>query len=93
VLSALSFYGVAVVGLSALSGAVAGAYGAGSGWAATATFVEESAEALAGVAYLFAVVVGVAPRLVLPASWPLRRRADAEVRSTTGAASQRARTA
>jgi hypothetical protein len=78
VLSALSLYGVAVVGLSALSSAVTGSYGAGSSWAAAATFVEESGEALAGVGYLVAVLVGVAPRLVLPAAWPLRRRADAE---------------
>jgi hypothetical protein len=43
----------------------------------TATFLEESGEALAGVAFLVAVLVGVAPRLVLPAAWPLRREADA----------------
>jgi hypothetical protein len=78
VLSALSLYAVAVVGLSALSGAVAGTYGGASNWAAAATFVEESGEALGGVAFLMAVLVGVAPQLVLPASWPLRRRADAE---------------
>ena len=77
-LSALSLYGVAVVGLSALSSAVAGVYGPGSSWAAAATFVEESGEALAGVAFLVAVLVGVAPQLVLPAGWALRRRADAE---------------
>ena len=76
VLSALSLYGVAVVGLSALSSSVAGS--AGPNWAAAATFVEESGEALAGVAYLMAVLIGVAPQLVLPASWALRRRADAE---------------
>ena len=50
----------------------------GSAAAAAATFVEESGEALAGVGYLVAVLVGVAPQLVLPAGWPLRRRADAE---------------
>ena len=43
----------------------------------TASFVEEGGEALAGVAFLIAVLVGVAPRLVLPAGWPLRRAADA----------------
>ena len=43
-----------------------------------ATFLEESGEALAGVAFLLAVLAGVAPRLVLPASWPLRRSADAQ---------------
>jgi hypothetical protein len=71
VLGALALYGVAAVGLSALSGAV------GSTFAATATYVEESVEALGGVAFLIAVLVGVAPRLVLPASWALRRSADA----------------
>jgi len=78
VLGSLGFYALAVVGLSALSGAVAGVYGGNGRWAATATFVEESGEALAAVAYLVAVLVGVAPRLVLPAEWVLRRRADAE---------------
>ncbi len=89
VLSALAFYGVAVVGLSALSGAVAGAYG-NSSWAATATFVEESGEALAAVAYLVAVLVGVAPRLVLPGDWALRRRADAELLEVPAAGAGRA---
>jgi hypothetical protein len=69
VLSTLGLYAVASVGLSALS-SVAGS------WYATATFVEESGEALAGVAVLMAVLVGVAPRLVLPATW-LRREDDA----------------
>jgi hypothetical protein len=45
-------------------------------WAVTATYLEESGEALAGVAVLVAVLVGVAPRLVLPASWVLRREED-----------------
>jgi hypothetical protein len=72
VLGTLGFYALASVGLSAISGAVPGT------WLVTATFVEESAEALAGVAFLMAVLVGVAPRLVLPASWALRRTADAE---------------
>ena len=40
--------------------------------------VEESSEALAGVAFLIAVLVGVAPRVVLPASWRLRRAVDAQ---------------
>jgi drug/metabolite transporter (DMT)-like permease len=70
VLTALGLYAVASVGLSALPGLVGGQ------WAAMATFVEESGEALAGVAVLVAVLVGVAPRLVLPAAW-LRRRDDA----------------
>ncbi len=70
VLTALGLYSAAAVGLSAVSGLVGGR------WAAMATFVEESGEALAGVAVLMAVLVGVAPRLVLPAAW-LRREDDA----------------
>ncbi|SDC39243.1 hypothetical protein SAMN05660690_1241 [Geodermatophilus telluris] len=76
VLGALAAYGVASVGLSAVS-AVAGS------WAVTATYLEESGEALAGVAFLVAVLVGVAPRLVLPADVVLRRRADAETLDAT----------
>ncbi|UOY00209.1 hypothetical protein [Blastococcus sp. PRF04-17] len=72
VLGTLGCYAVASVGLSAVSAVVPG------GWVATATYVEESAEALAGVAFLIAVLVGVAPRLVLPASWRLRRESDAQ---------------
>jgi len=71
VLGTLTGYAVAAVGLSAVSAAVP------SSLVATASFVEESGEALAGVAFLIAVLVGVAPRLVLPAGWPLRRSADA----------------
>ncbi len=71
VLGTLACYAGASVGLSALS-AVAGS------WYAAATYLEESGEALAGVTFLVAVLVGVAPRLVLPADLPLRRRADAE---------------
>ncbi|MGY1831703.1 hypothetical protein ACI8AA_14925 [Geodermatophilus sp. SYSU D01180] len=70
VLSTLGLYAVASVGLSAVSGWVS------PQWYAMATFLEESGEALAGVAVLVAVLVGVAPRLVLPAAW-LRRRDDA----------------
>lgn len=77
VLGVLALYAGASVGLSALSSVVAGAYGWNSSWAAAATFIEESGEALAGVGFLVAVLVGVAPRLVLPASWALRRTADA----------------
>jgi hypothetical protein len=72
VLGTLAGYAVASVGLSAVSAAVPG------GWAASATFVEESFEALAGVAFLVAVLIGVAPRLVLPAAWALRRQVDAQ---------------
>jgi hypothetical protein len=77
VLSALACYAGASIGLSALSATVAGALGGASSWAAGATFLEESGEALAAVAFLMAVLAGVAPRLVLPATWPLRRTADA----------------
>ncbi|SET55200.1 hypothetical protein SAMN04488546_2858 [Geodermatophilus poikilotrophus] len=71
VLSCLAGYAAASVGLSAVSAAAVGQ------WAVTATYLEESGEALAGVAVLVAVLVGVAPRLVLPASWVLRRGDDA----------------
>jgi hypothetical protein len=71
VLGSLAAYGVASVGLSALSALAPGSL------AVTATFVEESGEALAGVACLMAVLIGVAPRLVLPADWALRRTQDA----------------
>ena len=77
-LGVLGLYAVASVVLSALSSLVAGAYGAVSTIATTATYIEESGEALAGVAFLVAVLVGVAPRLVLPAEWALRREADAQ---------------
>jgi hypothetical protein len=77
VLSCLALYAGAAVGLSAVSTFVAGAAGAASRWAAMATFVEESGEALTAVAFLMAVFVGVAPRLVLPADWVLRRTDDA----------------
>jgi hypothetical protein len=72
ILGTLGFYAAASVGLSAVSAIVP------AGWATAATYLEESGEALAGVAFLVAVLVGVAPRLVLPASWVLRREADAQ---------------
>jgi hypothetical protein len=72
VLGSLAAYGMAAVGLSAVSAAV------GPDWSTVATYVEESGEALAGVAFLVAVLVGVAPRVVLPASWRLRRAVDAQ---------------
>lgn len=75
VLVALCLYGVASVGLSAVSSVVGGAWG--GRWAAGATLVEETGEALAGVHFLMAVLVGVAPALVLPRTWLLQRRADA----------------
>jgi hypothetical protein len=76
VLGTLALYAGASVGLSATSSLAAGVYGEASRWAASATFVEESGEALAGVAFLIAVLVGVAPRLVLPREWALQREAD-----------------
>jgi hypothetical protein len=57
---------------------VASAVGGAARWTATATFLEESGEALSAVAFLVAVLVGVAPRLVLPAEWALRRDVDAQ---------------
>jgi hypothetical protein len=77
ILGVLALYAAASVGLSAVSAAAREAFGFTSTWAAAATFLEESAEALAGVAFLVGVLVGVAPRLVLPAAWALRRAADA----------------
>ena len=77
VLGVLALYAAASVGLSAVSSVVTGAYGSASRWAAGATFIEETGEALAAVAFLVAVLVGVAPRVVLPARWALRREADA----------------
>lgn len=77
ILSVLALYAVAAVGLSALSSVTAAAYGEVSNVAIAATFVEESGEALAAVAFLIAVLAGVAPRLVLPGDWALRRAVDA----------------
>jgi hypothetical protein len=71
VLWGLGLYAGAAVGLSSVSAA------AGRSWALGATLVEESGEVLAAVAFLVAVLAGVAPRLVLPADWPLRRATDA----------------
>lgn len=85
VLGTLALYAVASVGLSAVSGAVP------SGLAATATYLEESGEALAAVAFLMAVLIGVAPRLVLPADWALRRTADAETLEAPAALRPRSR--
>jgi hypothetical protein len=76
VLSALALYAGASVGLSAVSSALAGAYGSAGSWVAAATYVEETGEALAAVGMLVAVLAGVAPKLVLPADWALRRTVD-----------------
>ena len=73
VLGVLALYAGASVGLSAVSSVASS-----SNLAAAATYLEESGEALAGVAFLVAVLIGVAPRLVLPAEWALRRTADAQ---------------
>ena len=77
VLGVLALYAGASIGLSALSALAADVYGGASTWAIGATFVEETGEALAAVGFLMAVLVGVAPRVVLPARWALRREADA----------------
>ncbi len=76
VLGAFALYAVAAVGLSSVSAGLGQSRGAT--WAAVGTFVEESGEVLGAVAVLMAVLVGVAPRLVLPENWPLRRTADAQ---------------
>jgi hypothetical protein len=78
VLLAFGLYGVAAVGLSAVASAA-------GDWSTFATFVEETGEVLGGVAVLIAVLVGVAPRLVLPSDWALRRTADAETIDAPGA--------
>jgi hypothetical protein len=83
-LIALGLYAVAAVGLSGVSSLVAQA-GGSLYWRAAATFVEETGEAFGAVAVLVAVLVGVAPRLVLPADWLLRRQADAETIDAPGA--------
>ncbi|GAA4742075.1 hypothetical protein GCM10023328_24110 [Modestobacter marinus] len=84
VMTAFAVYAAAAVGLSGVSSVVGSASGTFP-WAALATFVEESGEAVGAVAVLTAVLVGVAPRLVLPADWALRRRADAETVDAPGA--------
>ena len=86
VLGVLALYAGASVGLSAVSSVAASSFGANL--AAAATYIEESGEALAGVAFLMAVLIGVAPRLVLPAEWALRRTADAQTLEAPVAASR-----
>jgi hypothetical protein len=76
VLTAFGVYVAASVGLSAVSSLAGEAFG--GVWSAAATFLEESGEVVGAVAVLTAVLVGVAPRLVLPADWAIRRAADAE---------------
>ena len=82
VLTAFAVYAVAAVGLSGVSSLV----GQSSGSAflgALATYAEEVGEVMGAVAVLTAVLIGVAPRLALPAAWALRRRADAETIEAT----------
>lgn len=73
VLGALALYAAAALGIggaSVLTG--------GSGrWVLALTYAEEAGQAIGGIALLVAVLAGVAPRLVLPADWALRRAADA----------------
>jgi len=76
-LIALGLYATASAGLSGVSLLVERSTSS-LYWTSAATFVEETGEALGAVAVLVAVLVGVAPRLVLPADWVLRRSADAE---------------
>ncbi|WP_369140368.1 hypothetical protein [Modestobacter versicolor] len=83
VLTALALYAGAAVVLSGVSTAVWQVSGA-SPLFAFATFVEESGEVVGATAVLTAVLVGVAPRLVLPAAWLLRRQADAETVDAPG---------
>jgi predicted secreted protein/multisubunit Na+/H+ antiporter MnhC subunit len=82
-LIALGLYAVASVGLSGVSALIAQS-GGSPYWVAAATFVEETGEAFGAVAVLTAVLVGVAPRLVLPVAWVLRRQADAETIDAPG---------
>jgi len=87
-LIAIGLYATAAVGLSGVTSLI-GKGGASPYWMAASTFVEETGEAFGAVAVLTAVLVGVAPRLVLPAAWLLRRRADAETIDAPQAAPQR----
>jgi multisubunit Na+/H+ antiporter MnhC subunit len=87
-LIAFGLYASAAVGLSGVTSLIAHA-GASAYWTAAATFVEETGEAFGAVAVLTAVLVGVAPRLVLPADWLLRRQADAQTIDAPGALPRR----
>ncbi|CCH85945.1 conserved membrane protein of unknown function [Modestobacter italicus] len=82
-LIAFGLYASAAVGLSGVTSLI-GHAGASAYWQAAATFVEETGEAFGAVAVLTAVLVGVAPRLVLPADWLLRRQADALTLDASG---------
>jgi hypothetical protein len=77
VLGALTLYAGAAVGLSAASTLAYDSFGSASSLTSAVVFLEEAGEAIGGVVFLVAVLAGVAPRLVLPAEWALRRTADA----------------
>ncbi len=82
-LIAFGLYASAAVGLSGVTSLI-GHAGASAYWTAAATFIEETGEAFGAIAVLTAVLVGVAPRLVLPAAWLLRRQADAQTIDAPG---------
>lgn len=74
----LGLYAFAAVGVSTLSAVAQTTFGYPSVLTATAVLIEESSEALSAVGVLFAVLVGVAPRLVLPRDWALSRPSDTD---------------
>lgn len=76
VLTWFALYAGASVGLSTVSGVVESALGHGHPLTAAAALVEESTEGIAAVGLLLAVLLGVAPKLVLPAGWSFRRQDD-----------------
>ncbi|GHE11837.1 hypothetical protein [Klenkia taihuensis] len=76
VLRWLAAYGFAAGGLTIPSAMAEAVWGHGSALTATFVLVEESAEALAALGVLVAVLVGCAPRLVFPAGRDLRRADD-----------------
>lgn len=76
VLMWLGLYACAAVGLSTLSAMAQAALGYANLVTASTVLVEEAGEALAAVGLLFAVLVGVAPRLVLPSDWAFNRPTD-----------------
>lgn len=78
VLAWAALYASAAVGLSTISGAAESVLGHGSALVATAALAEEAAEGVAAVGFLLAVLLGVAPTLVLPADWRFRRPEDME---------------
>jgi len=79
VLGALGLYAAAALGIAGASTLVGGQ----GRWALALMYVEEAGQAVGSVALLVAVLAGVAPRLVLPAEWALRRAADAHTLEVT----------